>query len=159
MEEGNTSSPIFKSRALEILKNNLDLFVFSRYFANKLYFHLETEKEFDEFLKERVEKECLTLFINKFEIVRKGLVNEEFAQKIKYRIQQNKAIDWVAIGKNDDNSQWSAWINNKEDFEEVFEDELGKEIIIIKDKNWFDEKNTFHAYVPDQDGIVRKGSY
>jgi hypothetical protein len=155
----NTLNPEFKSSAVTILKDNSNLFVFSRYLSNKDYFHLKTEKEFDDFLNNRIEKECLTLFKNKFEIINFGIVGKELIEDVKIKIGQNEKIDWVIIGKNNDNTQWSTWINNEEDFEDIIEDEFGKEVIIIKDQNWFNEEETIHAYIPDKYGIVRKGSY
>ena len=70
-----------------------------------------------------------------------------------------KEIDWVAMGKDVDGDSWSAWIGNEEEFDELIEDEFGRDIIIIEDQDWFNEEITIHAYVPDSDGKVRPGAY
>lgn len=159
LEKENTENPDFKKNALRILRENAHLIIFTRYSANKQFYHIKSEKEFDEFLKTRLNKESLTLFKNKFTIINSGIVNQNFIQEVKAKINQEKEIDWVAIGKEKDNSQWSAFIANEEEFEEVIEDELDREIIIIEDQDWLNEDITIHAYVPDDDGVVRPGSY
>ncbi len=159
LERENTTHPDFKKNALKILKENSHLIIFTRYSANKEFYHIKSEKEFDEFLKTRINKELLTLFKNKFTIIKSGIVNDHFIKEVKSKINEMKKVDWVAIGKEKDNSQWSAFVANEEEFEEAIEDEFGNEIIIIEDQDWFNEDITIHAYVPDEDGIVRPGSY
>ena len=159
LERENTQNPNFKKNALKILEENGHLFIFKRFFSNKDFYMIASEKEFDDFLNTRPSKECLTLFKNKFKIIQSGTLNNHFIKEVKNTIANNKVIDWVIIGKEEDGSQWSAYIDSEEEFDEMIEDEDNNEVIIIENQDWFNENITIHAYVPDADGIVRTGSY
>ncbi|MEM7296983.1 MAG: hypothetical protein AAF391_01820 [Bacteroidota bacterium] len=159
LEEENTENPAFKKKALEILKENSDLIIFVRYSANKDYYHIRTESEFDAFLKNRMSKECLTLFLKKFDVVARGVFTGNFIQKNKVLIAESTSVDWVLISREQDGSQLSIWISEEEDLNEMIEDLEGTEVLIIKDQDWFNEDITVHAYVPDEDGIVRPEAY
>ena len=158
LKRDNTENPEFKVDALKILKDFHDLFIFTRYSANKDFFHITSEFEFDNFLNSRVSKECITLFRNKFKIIARGVINDYFIRNIKNSIKTH-IVDWVIIGKEDDGTQWSCWISDEDELNEAMEDEFGKEVLIIEDQDWFNEEETIHAYVPDEDGVVRPGAY
>ena len=106
MEEESAKNPEFKKSAVKILKANSNLLIFTRYLASKEYHHIKSEREFDDFLAERKSKECLTLFRNKFSIVKNGVVDYKFIKETIERIAQEKHVDWVAVGRIENNDQY-----------------------------------------------------
>lgn len=158
LQRENTKNPDFKKKALKILKENADLFIFKRYLANKDFYHIKSEKEFDDFLSKSISKECLTIFKNKFEIIERGIIDHDFIKSVKDKFANERIVDWVIIGK-EGKSQWSIWIDNEQAFRSAIEDEINNEVIVFKDQDWFNEDITIHTYVPDSDGIVRPGAY
>lgn len=158
-QEERSDNPVFRDIALKILDENSRLFVFVRFLSNKDFYHMESEEAFDKFLRERRAGECLTLFREKFVIVQDGILDDRDIQALEIILAKEISVEWVAIGKNKDGTQWSAFVNDMVDFQEIANDEKGREILIIEDQDWFDEAITIHAYVPDSDGIVRKVPY
>ena len=93
-----------------------------------------------------------------YETIKAGIVTPGFILELKTKIEAQKKIEWLIIGE-EEGEQWSTWIDSLEEFEEYIIPELGNSIYIIDDFNWVDEAITVHAYVPDEDGIVRVGIY
>lgn len=145
----------FKKQALNILRENKLLIIFSKYWSVQDFYQLDSEVELDIFLNKRYEKERLVLFKNKFKIVNQTVITPKVKQKILGKIHQIKTIDWVVIGKSQDNQQWSTWIKNKQGLENIVEDDLREKTLIVENQDWTDRTTTFHAYVPDKDGIIR----
>lgn len=158
-QQRSAGSPEFKKRALKILRENKLLIIFSKYWGIQDFYQLDSETEFDIFLKNRYEKECLILFKNKFKVVNHTVITPSVKEKILAEIRQIKTIDWVAIGKSQDNQQWSTWIDDKQVFESIDEEDLAKETLIVENQDWTDKATTIHAYVPDEDGVVRAKVY
>ncbi len=154
----NTQHPAFSAFALELLKRDGELFVFSRYLANKSYYHLHSEGEWKNFLSTRKAKEALTLFKRPFVEVQRGVVDEAFVQALQAKLSQTPKVDWVLMGR-EEAGPWSTWVSNEQEVREMLEDERGTDLVILEDQDWFDEAITIHAYVPDEDGTVRPGSY
>ena len=45
------------------------------------------------------------------------------------------------------------------ELKEEIEDRIGNQTYIFAEPDWFDDENTIHSYVPDEDGVVRPGAY
>ena len=158
-KQRSAESPEFKKRALKILREHKLLIIFSKYWGIQDFYQLDSETEFDIFLKNRYEKECLILFKNKFKVINKTVITPKVKQKILSEIHQTKTIDWVAIGKSQDDQQWSIWINHQHTLESIDKEDLTQETLIVENQDWRDKATTIHAYVPDEDGVVRANTY
>lgn len=162
MELWNSKNKEFELRGIEIIRNQGEILILIRYpyqAGNKDFFLINSEKEYKEFLEKREAKDSITIF-KSIENVIEGLVTEEFITQALNNLERPKYSDWVVIFPEDkDKSEHWYYNENKEDLEESLRLNLEKYVRIIEDPDWFNKEVIFHAYVPDEDGKVRPGSY
>ena len=164
MELWSTKNERFRKEANEIIKLNGEILIMVRYAysaGSKDFFIIDSEEEFSVFLEARKPKDSITIF-KTFENLTEGVVNEDFINKTLNTLVKPKSSDWIVIfPKIIDkwgNPDWS-FEETKEELEEILQDQIVDYVRILEEPDWLNEELVFHAYVPDEDGEVRPGSY
>lgn len=161
MELKNINNPEFINLGLRILEKNKELLVMIRYpFGNKDFVILKSELDFRTFLNQRKKKESISLFKD-FHLIISGKVDGTLIKEIMTRATKLESFQWLSIKEQKSESDYDEWcfISNIDGLKEELEDSHGDYIKVILEPNWLDENILFHAYVPDEDGVVRPSSY
>jgi len=155
-------SPDFVKSGADILNCNGELLVLLRFpyqAGNKAFQIIRTLPEYIKFLKERKEKESITL-MKSFEYVVRGIVNETFIHKLNEKLDRTETMNWLIIWDSVSIEIGNSYfVNNKIDLRTELTDAMGQNVSIIVEPDWLDEQNSINAYVADKDGVVRPGAY
>lgn len=162
MELFSIKNETFLKKGVEIIRNQGEILIMVRYpyqAGNKDFFIINSEKDFLNFLNQRAVKESITIF-KSFENVKEGLVDKEFISKTLIELDKPKHTDWIVLFPEDKDKagNW-CYDETKEELEESLRLGEGDYVRILEDPDWLNEELIFHAYVPDEDGKVRPGSY
>lgn len=164
MELWNVNNERFQKEGNKIIKQEGELLILLRYSGgagSKDFIIINSEEEFNQFLKKRTARTSITIF-KKFETLTKGLVTDDFIRASLLNLKESKNFDWIVmfpeIKDKWGNIDWS-FEENKAELEEILRLQIGDYVRILKEPDWLDEEAIFHAYVPDEDGEVIPGAY
>ncbi len=98
------------------------------------------------------------IIVKQFEVVKEGLVDQRFTDELlpAYR----SGTSWILIGPDnyEHTADW-AYAESDSELREELDDRIGNSVCVIKEPNYISTDETFDAYVPDADGLVRPGAY
>ncbi len=126
--------------------------------GNRDFFMFETKAQFFAFLEARKPKEAVSLF-KSFQLVLKGLVDENFILKKAAILKKIDTIDWLVLGDSQEVTSECNFVTDRIELQQELFSRLGEEVIILEEPDWISEESTITAYSPDEDGIVRPGAY
>lgn len=162
MELWDSTSKEFRERGLEIIAEYGEILVKIRYpglAGSKSFLVLNTENDFIEFLNNRNVRDSITIY-KVIEKVKEGLITTEFVKNTLNQLEKPKYADWLVVFPKEkfDRENWH-YDDTLKELKETFELYSGKYIQILEDPDYLGEDFIYHAYVPDEDGIVRPGAY
>jgi hypothetical protein len=162
MELRDSTTEEFKQNGLNLIEKFGEVLVKIRFpyqAGNKGFFMIKSEKEFIAFLNNRETKESITIY-TVIEKKAEGFITNEFVNNTLSQLIKPKYSDWLIIlPQIKPDSENSHYDDTKEELEDTLKLCFGQYIQILEDPDFGGEDSIIHAYVPDEDGIVRPGVY
>lgn len=162
MELENSTIEELKQCGLNLIEEQGEVLIKIRFpyqAGSKGFFIIKNKDEFVEFISKREARESISIY-KVVEKIIEGRINIEFIENVLTQLDKPKYTDWLIIpsGIYIENDNWN-YKDTKEELKETLELCLGQDIQILEDPEFVNEDLIIHAYIPDEDGIVRPGAY
>lgn len=162
IEAMSAHSPQFLELSLQLLKKNGELLLLIRApsSAGHSEFHMvRTEPVLKKFISDAGARVLFTI-VTEFSVLKRGIVTSEFIDDA-LCLPEPREGDWMVLGKSSTTwhkADW-AWAENHKELREELEYRMGDPVSILKEPDWRPEAFGVDAYIPDDDGVVRRGVY
>lgn len=130
---------------------------------NRHYFFIENKEDFEELIGNCNPCDSLTVF-KSFNELCDGLVTIDFIDKSLQLISEKVSLTEIIIledsyeeFKMKGYSEWKG-VESVSEFKEVLVENLGKNVSIVLEPEFWNTEKTFHLYIPDKNGISKSGN-
>ena len=131
--------------------------------GNRYYFFIENKSDFDDLINSCNPSDSLTVF-KSFNELCTGVITIDFIDKSLKLISEKESIQEIIILESSyqefKRNRYSDWqgVESISEFKEVLTESFGKDVSIILEPEFWNTEDTYHLYIPDENGISKPGN-